>query len=370
MLITIIGSGNSGLAMAAHLAMAGHEVRLWNRTRETMGSMLETRTIYAEGVIHGEAHLAMVTSDIAEALQGCHSIFITTPASAHAYLANEMAPYLEPGADVILNPGRTFGAIEYYNILKQLRPELDVNIAETQTIIYTCRKATNDKVNVLALKNDVLFSTFDAKQNSSFIARLPEVLQPLLIPAISMVETSLGNVGMILHCLPMLLNVGRTECSAKYLYYKEGITPSIARMLEKIDFERTNVAFRLGYHLESCEEWLKRTYKIEGDSLYECVQNNPAYEEIIAPTSMEYRYISEDIPYGLVPLEAAAKVLEVETPLVTLVIDLATTLLDHDFRGEGRTPGFLHVMTDPDSSLRVLFRERYNERKGSLDDKT
>ncbi len=360
MLITIIGSGNSGLAMASHLALAGHEVRLWNRTRETMGKMVDTRKVYTEGVISGEAQLSMVTSDISEALRGCKMIFITTPASAHAYLAHEMAPYLEPDAAVILNPGRTFGAIEYYNILKELRPDLRIKIAETQTIIYTCRKLDVDRVNVLALKSDVLFSTFDASQNPAFLAELPEVLQPLLIPAISMVETSLGNVGMILHCTPMLLNVGRTESHASYHYYTEGITPSIARLLEKIDFERTNVAFRLGYHLESCEDWLKRTYKVTGDNLYECIQNNPAYQSIIAPTSMDYRYISEDIPYGLVPLEAAAKVLDVETPLVTMVIDLATHLLDHDFRGEGRSPGFLHVMTDPDSSLRVLFQE--NER--------
>ncbi len=355
MLITIIGSGNSGLAMAAHLALYGHEVRLWNRTPETLGELPSTRTIHATGAIEGDAKLALVTADMAEALAGSKMIFITTPATAHAYLAQKMAQFLEEGADVVLCPGRTFGAIEYLSILKMTRPDISINIAETQSIIYTCRKQESDGVVILAIKSDVLFSTFRPEENIDFIKRLPEVVQPFLIPAISMVETSIGNVGMILHCLPLLLNTARTEGQADYKYYTEGISPSIARMLEKLDFERTNVAYHLGYHLESCEEWLKRTYRIQCETLYECIQHNPAYQTIKAPDTMVHRYIYEDIPYGLVPLEAAAKVLGVDTPLVSLVIDLAIEVLDHDFRGEGRTLGFLNVTDDPVDELAILF---------------
>lgn len=152
-----------------------------------------------------------------------------------------------------------------------------------------------------------------------------------------MTETSIGNVGLVLHCAPLLLNTGWTENESNiYKYYYEGITPIIGKLIDKIDQERVSVARALGLEIETARDWFKRTYHIEEETLYECIQNNEAYQTIDAPRSLEHRYIYEDIPCGLVPLEAVGKHLGLEMNTTRLIIDLASSLLDVDFRKIGR----------------------------------
>jgi opine dehydrogenase len=356
--VTIIGAGNSGLAMAAHLSKEGHQVTLWNRSRNTISKLMNTHLVYSKGCIEGKFKIHCVTDDIVTALKNPEVIFITTPASSHKELAELIAKNINKEAIIVLNPGRTFGALEFYEVYHSYNKEYNQIIAETQTIIYTCRKTSDDTVNILAFKEDVLISTFDGNLNDYIISELPECLQRYFIPAESMIETSIGNVGMILHCAPLLLNTGWTENKNNfYKYYYDGITPSIAKFIEQIDNERILVSEALGYRVETTQEWLKRTYNVTGNSLYECIQNNDAYKTISAPESLYHRYIFEDVPCGLVPLEEIGKRLGINMNYTSLVIKLASKLLDYDFRENGRHLSYLNNR-NADTYLRILFKRR------------
>lgn len=337
MKVTIIGAGNSGLAMAAHIAHNGDKVTLWNRSKTTISKLMETKTIYSKGIIEDEVKIELATTDIKEAIKDPDVILITTPASSHKELAELIAKNIRKETLIILNPGRTFGAIEFKEFYRRYNDKYKQTIAETQTIIYTCRKTSEDSVNIISMKNNVLVSTFDSYQNNEVISRLPDCIKPYFIPAESMIETSIGNVGMILHCAPLLLNSGWTESNQHdYKHYFDGISPSIARFIEKIDDERIRVSRLLGLEVESTKEWLKRTYDVQGNSLYECVHNNDAYSTIDAPNTLNHRYIFEDVPCGLVPLESAGKYLGLSMTNTSIVIDLASAVLGIDFRYRGR----------------------------------
>lgn len=340
--VTVIGAGNSGLAMAAHISQAGHRVCLWNRSRATIAKLMETHLIYCEGVIHGAVPLDQVTDNIKKALENPDIVLITTPANSHGELAALIASNLTKETLIVLNPGRTFGALEFQEVYKKFNSSLTQTIAETQTIIYTCRKTAEDAVNIITFKDKVLISSLKAEENQGLIHRLPECLQPYFIPAASMIQTSIGNVGMVLHCTPLLLNTGWTESKNNtYKYYYDGITPSVARMLEHIDGERVQVSVALGLKVETTREWLMRTYHVSGRDLYQCIQHNEAYRTIEAPASLKHRYIFEDVPCGLVPLEAVGLKLGLSMTCTSLIIDLAVKLLDVDFRKEGRHLFFL-----------------------------
>lgn len=356
--ITVIGAGNSGLAMAAHLAHEGKKVTLWNRSRATIEKLIQTRTIYCEGVIEGEVKIDLVTDDIKEAIEDPDLILITTPAISHKKLAESIAKNIKKETLIVVNPGRTFGALEFELIYKKHNSQFKQTIAETQTIIYTCRKTAEDSVNIISLKSDVLISAFNANENISIISRLPACVQPYFIPAKSMIETSIGNVGMILHCAPLLLNSGWTESkNVAYKYYYQGITPTVGKLIQTIDKERVAVSKELGLEVESTKDWLKRTYDVEGDSLYECIQNNDAYKTIDAPDSLQHRYILEDIPCGLVPLEAIGKRLGLKMKNTSLIIDLASSLLDIDFRETGRN--LEHILNEEViKNLKCVFNRR------------
>ena len=55
------------------------------------------------------------------------------------------------------------------------------------------------------------------------------------------------------------------------------------------------------------------------------------------PVVVDSRYISEDVPQGLVLLETIAAKVDVATPICTSLINMASAALGRDLREEGRT---------------------------------
>lgn len=347
MKVTVIGAGNSGLAMAAHISMSGHEVTLWNRSYLPIETLMQTKKIYCTGEISGEIDIHCVTDDISIALQNPDLVLITTPASSHKELARLVAENIGCSCVIVLNPGRTFGALEFEHIYKEHNTLHTQIVAETQTIIYTCRKTASDAVNIIAFKDSVLIHSSNTAKPDDIIQLLPTCLRQYFVPAKSMIETSIGNVGMILHCAPMILNCGWLENTrSQFKYYRDGITPTIASFIEQIDRERVLLSTVLGHTVESAIEWMKRTYHVDGETLYECVQNNTAYETIDAPKTLHHRYILEDIPCGLVPLEAVGLKLGLTMCYTSLVIEMASRLMKIDFRAHGRNLNYLDLLSN------------------------
>lgn len=333
--ITIMGAGHQGLAMAAHLSANGVECLLWNRTEEHIKDIIETRQIRCKGILNKVVDISRASSDIGRVLSKI--IMITTPSFAHRDLARLLAEYVDDSYVIILNPGRTFGALDFVQSLKDAGCRNLPCLAETQTIIYTCRRDVHNSVWLYAIKKGVMISALDPKDNERVLKAIPECIRGNYIPASSYLETTFSNVGMILHCIPILMNVGWIENEkVKFEYYYDGISPSIAEVLERLDNERLAVAERLGCPVESVTEWLRRTYNTTGTNLYEHLQSNKFYRGIDAPKSIHHRYLDEDIPNGLVPLEDTGKNLGVETPIATCTIDFANILTKCDYRGKGR----------------------------------
>jgi opine dehydrogenase len=356
--ITVIGAGNSGLAMAAHLALNGNGVRLWNRSPKNIRDLLVTKCIHSQGLVEGEAHLDLVTSDLQQALKNSNLVLITTPANSYHDIARKMSSIVNSDMFILLNPGRTFGALDFQNTLIQTGCKTLPKIAETQTIMYTCRKIDPVNVDIIAFKRDVLTSSINPLDNLSLIHRLPDCIQSYFSPAKSMIDTSIGNVGMILHCAPVLFNAGWIENPQKvFKYYYDGITPTVAHFLEKLDNERIEVSRIMGSPVESTTEWLKRSYGLNGKNLYECIQNNESYKTIDAPTTLQHRYIFEDVPCGLVPVEALGKRLGLSMKYCGLVIDLASELMDVDLRVTGRTLEQLGLNKLNNDDLIQLFKK-------------
>lgn len=333
--VFVCGAGHQGLSMAAHLALNGVRVTLWNRTLENIKEVVETRKIYCSGIINDAAVIEKASSRMSEVVSDF--VMVTTPSSAHRDIAKELAPYVHKDMIIILNPGRTFGAIDFANTLRQCGVTEMPKIAETQTIVYTCRKNDVDSVNIYALKNDVQIAALNRADMEYIMAALPACLKPYFKTASSVAVTSFSNVGMVLHCAPVLMNIGWIETEkADFKYYYDGISKSVARFLEKIDNERMKTAEAVGVKIESTADWLKRTYGVQGKDLFECIQNNDRYREIDAPASIWCRYILEDIPNGLVPIEDIGRQMGIPTPNITVIINLANAVMERDFRKEGR----------------------------------
>ena len=336
--IAIIGAAGSGMAMAAHLGLAGESVRLWNRSPERLDTIRFARGIFARGAVSGTFMPEVLTGDIAEAVDGARLVLVTVPAHAHDDVAAALAPHLTAGQIVVLNPGRTCGAM----LVARALPA-GVTVAETQTIVYTCRPAEPAAVDVLALKQHVRIAATDPDRTAAVARALPECLRPRFVPAGSWLETSLGNVGMILHPPVVLSNVGRIAAGGRGLHYAQDITRGLAGKLEALDAERLAVAGACGVNVPSAADWLRECYGVTGENLYECLQANPSYATIKSPRTLRHRYLLEDVSTGLVPLEAIGKAMHVATPLTSECLDRASRAVDTDFRAVGRNASVLGI---------------------------
>jgi opine dehydrogenase len=338
--VAIVGVGSLGLATAAHLALAGHDVRLWGRNSDKIDDLRRGNTVTAYGAIAGTANIGLATCDMEEAVEGAHSILVTTPAHAHVEVAAGLAPWLTELSSVVLNPGRTGGVLAFLHALAGHGCKRLPVVAETQTVLYACRALDASRVEVLGRKGAVLIAAYcrDGSRLRRTAPRLPSALEPFFQEARNLVETSIGNVGMVLHCAPMLLNTGWVEREGvSFRYYTEAISPSISGLLERVDAERQSVAAVLGTPVQSTLEWLCRSYGLDAGTLFTALNHNPAYREIDAPKTLEHRYILEDVPCGLVPIEQIAAALGMKLPTISLLIDLASALMTRDFRADGRT---------------------------------
>ncbi|MBQ7009470.1 MAG: NAD/NADP octopine/nopaline dehydrogenase family protein [Ruminococcus sp.] len=321
--------------MAAHLALNGVKVTLWNRTLENIADVVNDKHIYCNGIVNGKAIIDKASNRIEDVISDF--VMVTTPSSAHRDIAQMISPFVHRNMTIILNPGRTFGAIDFKLALQECGVKELPHIAETQTIVYTCRKNSPNSVTIFALKDDVKIAALKNSNLNYIMKKMPECIKSHFTPTHSVALTSFSNVGMVLHCSPVLMNIGWIEADkSNFKYYYDGISKNISRFLEKIDIERINVANAAGYEVESVVNWLKRTYKVCGNGLYECIQNNEAYNKIDAPTNIYCRYIFEDVPNGLVPIEFIGKELGIVTHNISTIINLANSVFDIDFRKIGR----------------------------------
>lgn len=333
----IIGAGNGAIALAGHLAFKGFPVHLYNRSREHIKNLEKTKTITLTGAVEGTGKLRRVTDDIGYAMDGAHVIMVVIPATGHIDVARKMAPFLKENQRVILNPGRTAGALEVYEYFRQNTKLKNPVVAEAQTLIYACRAASDTEAHIFQVKDQVTVAALPADRTKEALEGLNEAFPGVFTPARCVWETGLNNYGAIFHPGPTLLNMGRIENGDIFKYYTEGITPSVSRVLHRLDEERMAIARTLEVEAVSTLTWLKDSYGAMGETIGDCVKEVFAYRGILNPDSLDVRYITEDIPCSLVPMESVAKELSLSTPVMTALIDLANTVLGRDFRKEGRT---------------------------------
>lgn len=337
--IAVIGAGHGGKAMAAEMAVRGYTVRLYNRSYEHI------EDIAARGGIEVTLEdgqqvfgpIPYVTSDMAFALAGAKLVMIVVPASAHRDIALACAPHLRDGQIVVLNPGRTGGALEFRSVLRENNCTADVIIAETETFLFASRSNGPAQAQIFRRKNTVPLAALPSARTSEVLDVLQEVY-PQFIIAPNVLYTSLNNMGAVFHPALTLLNAGWIEATGgQFEFYIDGVTPSTAQLLERLDRERVTVATALGIRAQSARDWLARAYSAYGNNLHQAIHANPGYRGITAPRTLRHRYIFEDVPYSLVPISELGKRFGVDVWGMESMIQIACVIDGVDYRHRGRT---------------------------------
>jgi opine dehydrogenase len=341
--IAVLGAGNGGCAAAADLGARGFEVRLYNRSRERLEPLLERGGLERHGAIgEGFVELALITDDLGRAVDGADLVMLTVPISAHPFYARQLGPLLPPDGVLFLNPGHMGGGLFMAHEIHRLTGRADVRTCEVSTLAYACRMRGPAAVNVMGVMRTLPFAAFPGRWRDELLALL-QPLYPSLVPASHVLETGFLDINAVEHPPQIICNAGWVEHTrGDYLFYYEGTTPSVGRVIDTLDRERMAVAAAAGVPTRPfVQVFAEMGYTTEDaareGTAYAALQESAPNRWIKGPKSLDHRYLHEDVGWGLVPWAELGRSLGVPTPVMDALITLGSALNGRDYRREGLT---------------------------------
>jgi opine dehydrogenase len=357
--IAVLGAGHGGCAAAVDLTQRGYEVRLHSRSEARLAPLRDGIT--ATGARAGTVRPTLLTTDLTKAVAGADLVVLIVPAGAHEAYARALAPLLRSDVPVLLNPGHTGGSLDFAHALAAAGGVVPP-IAETVTLTYICRMEGPATVAIYRETSRLRFAALPASRT----AELADCIAPLfpnIVPVSSVLETGLMNINAVIHPPGVLMNAGWTELTrGDFLFYKESITPSVARVIEAVDGERLALAAALGADVPAfidyfCAAGLTTEAARQSRSVYRAMQESAPNRTIRAPASLIHRYVDEDVGYGLVPMSELARLAGVPTPTIHALITLASAARGVDFRAVGLTLARMGLVGVSPSELSRRVRE-------------
>lgn len=287
---------------------------------------------------------------------------------------------------LILSPSRTLATPYVWQILGEQYP-----IVSFSTCPYSC-KSYSAGVTYIKRRKKSWVASMEGEVGEKALTELQNLFPQMLVSRIP-ATTSLGNMGAVFHPGPYLLNLeaikAAEEKNAEFSFYVEGIAnnPEAGKVIGEIDQIRLHIARAVGCsvfgldeeprevewsaiiakvaglaeasatnmtHLRrqraaclqpirdsvvSGQHWLDYTYgtkRIPGESLSHAIGRTPTF---IARSYPQERYIDEDIPTGLVPMESLAERLGIPHEPISRVVDLYKEVTRRDARQTGRNLG-------------------------------
>ncbi len=336
MKIAVLGAGNGGQAISGYLGLTGYDVSLYDIDMTKIEELQKNGGIELEGRINGFGKVGCITTDIEEAVKRAEIIMVATVANAHRAVAKSLAPFIEDGQVIILNPGRTCGALVFKQTLTDCGCTKRYYLGEAQTLVYACRVIENGRVNVIGVKDEVLLSGLPSADTDYILEKINPIY-PSFMKTDNVLRTSLENIGAMFHPCVLLFNAATIERNEMFWFYRD-MTEQVAEFIEKFDAERLAVGKAYGIDLLGVKEWIKFAYKdTEGVTLCERMRNNPAYHDIKSPSTIFTRQLTEDIPTGVLPIMQLGKAAGVETPLLESMVHICEALLNMDLHTNGRS---------------------------------
>lgn len=339
MKIAILGAGNAGCAVAGDLSYRNHQVTLIKTSNamhdENFNYLLENNgkiSLHESGEVK-TSNIYNVTRDLSQ-LSQAEIVIIYIQTNYHEELIKKIAPYLQDNQIVLINPGYLSTAY----ILKHC--DKKIIVAEAQSSFIDCRISEPGiiKVGFRNVRNPIGIYPYNRRQEA--IDKLDALGFPFTYLS-SVIEAALHNPNLIVHTVGAIMSIPRIEkTNGDYCMYHEVFTPSTWNILEKLDAEKMDVLEKLGFdrlpYVEACKYRNSLDDTRDAKEVFFWYAAMPTRAK--GPIVVDSRYISEDVPQGLVMLESLGKQLNVKTPICTSLIEIASAALGRDMRENGRTP--------------------------------
>ncbi|MGH7111151.1 MAG: NAD/NADP octopine/nopaline dehydrogenase family protein [Stellaceae bacterium] len=339
--IAIIGAGIGGLYLAAELGLRGCRLRLCDLDDSRLADIRARGGIEVEDEPGGFAAVERAAPDLAAAVDGAGVIVIVTGGTFQEGVARALAPLLRDGQVILLIQGNTGGSLVVRRALDACGCRAAVDVVEMDNYPYSCRRLAPTRIRRIVQKRWLQIATFPGNRIAQVAPRL-KPLFPQAVAAPDVIHTGFTNANAMLHVANCVANAGRIDRGENYQFYAEGVTPAVARLYQAIDAERVAAAAALSAEVPTLPDWFERVYGVRGATLSETCRllttnSDGPYQATGTPRSFDHKYISEDVPVGLVPMSALGAAAGVATPAIDALVTLAATIAGTDFAAQART---------------------------------
>lgn len=343
MTVAVLGAGAGGLAATVELTRAGHDVRLWNRNPARLqphrGSGIRYSGVWGDGSVQPAA----LTDNLDEALAEVDAVVVCLPSVVHPLLFADLAA-AGCRSPIVLNPGHTGGALHLRQVFTRVGTVVP-SVAEFSTLTYVGR-VNDGVVNITGRAGHV---NAGALPGGGTALEWATRLFPGAEPVGDVLASSLANVNLVLHPPGAILGAAWVEATnGDFTFYVDGMTPGVARVVEKLDSERLAVARAFGHVLPSLLDEMMMVGTVDpeaaarGDTLA-AIRGGVANSTISAPDSLDHRYYREDFAFGLLPFIALAETAGVSVPVANALLQLGSTLAPDDIITQGLGAGQLGI---------------------------
>jgi opine dehydrogenase len=337
MKVAVLGSGNGAAAMAFEWAQAGHVVSMFDFPEfdETLAAVAARGGISADGELEGFQEIGYAGHDAGAAVAGADLVFAVGPAYSTEPFAEACAPHMTPGQMFVVCPSSCAGALVFKRGLGLDLDDDSVIVAETSTLPYAVR-----------LTGPAHVTVYNRLKGGYYVAALPgtrtQAVYDLLHPvhreiekASSVLQTTLQNGNPVIHPAVSLCNVALIErTGGDFLFYEEGVTEGVGRVIEAVDTERLAIAEALGVTiLRDPELGILQGYQAVNNYSTGYSQA-PGFRGIRAQSQLDYRYFNEDAGFGLVFLTDLARAVGVPTPDMDAVLRMSSIVTGRDYEAE------------------------------------
>lgn len=336
MKIAVLGSGNGALAEAFEWSRAGHKVYMYDFPQfdKQVSAISAAGGIYSDGEMQGFMPVEYAGHDIERCLEGADLVFAVGPAYSTEPFGKACAPYVKEGQIFVVCPSSCMGAVLFKKSLGLKIGDNKVTVADTSTLPYAVRIIEDGKIMVYnRLGGGVLLATLPSSKNDA-VYDLIKPVHPCVEKAKNIFQTCLQNANPMLHPCITTLNAARIEGPDDFLFYEEGVTRGVGRLLKAIDEERMALGAALGLSIENDPHIsIRQGYMIEEnyDTGY---ATSPGFAGIKAQTQLDYRYYNEDAGFGLVLWVDLADRLGLEIPNVRAMLQIVSSIMGRDYKAE------------------------------------
>lgn len=329
--ILILGAGGVARGMAALLAKQGHVPMLWSPSGQGTAGLVDA-ALQVSGVIEGDFPVAVAT-ELEPAVDWAEVVVLAMPVNGHRATLDAAIPHLRADHSVIISAQLSLGGLYLHQELT--RRNIEALVIAWGTTVVLGRALGGNGVQIGGIRARVEVAALPVTRADEALALCQTLFGDRFEKAASILAIALGNLNPPVHMANALCNLTRIEKAESWANY-DGITPAVARLIEGLDAERLGLAKVFGLRVRSVERHFRDTFSLpEGHCLAQMAalihakRGGPP-----GPTDLSTRFITEDLPFGIVEIITLAQRVDHPTPLHLAGLTLFESLCGSNFRAE------------------------------------